>query len=143
MTPDIILAIASIHNYAEKVGKTPEVVYKEWCKFAYGRFSERKIMTPNIENVNEDDVNEIYSKYPNTDPANNDRSTRKGAKTKQTIRRLLSRGISKDVILKAIDEELAQNAKGTWLRNAETFFNNLPEADTPIQREIQIDQTWQ
>lgn len=122
-----LIAYGLIATYAKMTNKTPKQVLDEWIDGA-------NILLPSTSartkcEITDADVNEIYAAYPTRDGQNGNRPLSKGAKSKRMIRSILERGdVTKEDFLKVIQQEVDANKKdGKWLKDFNTFLNNLPE----------------
>lgn len=127
-TKMIMYGLAAIYG---ELTKMPTVfVLKQWEDeldevFPDSQREQKKAVTTDA------DVAEVYAAYPTRDEKNNNRSLSKGAKSKQKIRSILDSGeYTKDDLLKLIKQEVECNQDtGKWLKDFNTFLNNLPELD--------------
>lgn len=125
----IILGLASIQ--ASLQHSDPISVLKEWenalpVAFPTTEKTEKKSI------VTDADVQAVYDAYPTKDENNRSRPLGKGKKSKAIIRGIMERGeADKETLINAIREYLeASRSSGTWLKDFNTFLNNLPLAET-------------
>lgn len=132
MTVDkmILYGLAAIYASLEK--SEPLFVLKQWETDAKLAFPQVPTAArEKVIEVSDDDVNDVYKAYPTRDKQNGNRPLSKGAKSKTLIRAILERGlVTKDVLIKIIHQELKYNEDtGKWLKDFNTFLNNLPDLE--------------
>lgn len=115
-----LLRLLAYMNYKGDEEKANKAV--EWALKSETNKSPKKPRKASTTAYNED-VWAVYDAYPATDPNNNGRSTYKGEKNLKQIEELLKSGKTKEELLKAIEYA---TSGGQWLKNFETFLNNLP-----------------
>lgn len=82
-----------------------------------------------VEYSIEEKIKEIYSLYPSKCPIQN-RSTSKGSKDKEKIKKLLN-NISSDKLILTIKTYIADcETSKTYVKNFSSFLNNIPDIDT-------------
>ena len=77
----------------------------------------------------ENQIQAVYALYPTIDKNNNNRSLGKGLKNRHQIRKLLTKRVIEFETLKQVTVlylDIQANTKG-YLKNFETFLNNLPD----------------
>jgi len=79
------------------------------------------------ENNKDNDIDEIYLKYPSTDKNNDNRPTGKGSKDKEKIKALLKKHTKEELISTIGNYIEASNNSKSYIKNFSVFLNNLPE----------------
>jgi len=78
------------------------------------------------QKINKKEIDEIYLAYPSKCPVKGT-STGKGNSSKKKIEKLL-REHSKEYLIQVIRQYISESEKaGRWIKNFNTFLNNLPE----------------